>query len=120
MSDDVRVKGTLKAVKDSEGDSVGILQYLYLNYNLDVVTDCSDLSEKQKFDIFCDLLEEEDIENNYFLFEDKLYKLHDKQYLDHYHCELSYLGDEIHFDASYYSCCGLNEIIQDKLKGQEK
>lgn len=113
MSEDIRVTGTLKPVLTCEGENVDILDYLYLAYNFSVSADIEE--PEVKFSIFEEILEEEDIENDYFLIEGKLYKLHDKKYEEQHHCKLYHTGTGVDFDVSYYSSCSLKEILQDEL-----
>lgn len=120
MSEDVRVKGTLKPLLDCDSDYVDILQYLYREYSIDVLTDSSDMTKEQQFELFSDCLEEGDIANDYFLVDGKLLKIEDKEYYGNYHSTVTGSGlSGISFDVSYYSSCSLNEIIQEELKQRE-
>ncbi len=102
MSEMVRKRGILKAVHNSYREYVNVQNYLESEYStyLDVY-----VSQETAFDILCNILDEDGLDNPYHLYDGVLYRLDHEEDINpcgHVEAEMVY-KDTIKVDCHWYN-----------------
>lgn len=119
MSEMEHRKITLSKVLDSENNPVNMQDYLEMEYS--VYCD-EEISQEDAFWVLTEFLEEQDFKNNYYLYENILYKIvREKDYDPYGYVEVSLVGEDIEVDALWYNGGGsLREVLEDGLNNFKK
>lgn len=120
MSEIERRKATLTLVKNCENKPVNIMNYIYMEYDIDIV---DIVTEEQAYYVLCDYLEYENIDEKYYWFEGKLYKEYSSKDIDpSFHKEAHLLNSNcISLDCTWYNGGGsFQEVACEALKELEE
>ncbi len=120
MSEIERRKATIVLVKNAEGNPVNIFNYIYMEYNINIV---EDVSEEAAYYVLCDYLEDENINEKYYWFYGKLFKeLYSESIDPSYHKEAHFVNNNcITLDCTWYNGGGsFQEVALEALKELEE
>lgn len=120
MSEIERRKTTIVLVKDVEGSPVNIFNYIYMEYNIDIL---GIVSEEGAYHVLCDYLEYENINEKYYWFYGKLFKELSSEDIDpSSHVEAHFINSNcITLDCTWYNGGGsFQEAAEGALKDLEE
>lgn len=115
MSEMKRKKGWLQAVTNSECSWVNVENYLLGEYGVSIE---QDVTQEEAYHVLCSFLEQEDLDNPYFLYDEVLYKLKYTKDIDVYgHVEARMPTREaIVVDCHWYNGgCDFRECVDEAL-----